>query len=64
MTEFATQLIARVEEAAASLAQARRDGDDYLEEIRLGELESLAHLARSHGVTLPEAAARELPLAS
>lgn len=47
MTEFLQEIQARMEIARQSLDQAQRDGDDYLIQIRSGELESLERLARS-----------------
>jgi hypothetical protein len=48
MTEFLQEIQARMEIAHQSLDQAHRDGDDYLIQIRSGELESLERLAASH----------------
>jgi hypothetical protein len=54
MTEFHAEIRARVQEAVASLEAARRSGDDYMVEVRLGELEGLAHLVAEHGLYVPE----------
>jgi len=48
MTEFLQEIQARMETAHESLDQARRDGDDYLIQIRSGELESLERLVAAH----------------
>jgi hypothetical protein len=50
--EFHSQIRQRAEEAQRSLAEARESGDDYLMEIRLGEMESLARIAAEHEVVL------------
>jgi len=50
MSEFQQEIEARMESATASLAEARLEGDDYLTQIRLGELESLQRLAAEHQV--------------
>lgn len=53
MSEFASEVRERVEQARASLAEAEAAGDDYLVAVRLGELESLARLAGEHDVLVP-----------
>jgi hypothetical protein len=45
MSEFQQEIQIRLESATASLAEAERDGDDYLAQVRLGEIESLQRLA-------------------
>ena len=50
MSEFQLEIQARMEAATISLAEARLEGDDYLTQIRLGELESLQRLASEHTV--------------
>jgi len=57
MNEFAHEMTARVDEASTSLAEAQLAGDDYLVEVRLGELESLARVAQDNGLELPTVAA-------
>ena len=52
MDEFTQQISARVSAARRALELAHADGDDYLVGIREGELDSLARLADSNGVTL------------
>jgi hypothetical protein len=53
MSEFATELEGRAQEALASLREAEAAEDDYLVEVRVGELQSLSRLADDHDVTLP-----------
>jgi hypothetical protein len=45
MSEFQKEFETRMETARRSLDEARNDGDDYLIQIRLGEIESLERLA-------------------
>ena len=52
MDEFTHQISARVSAARRALQQALADGDDYLVGVREGELDSLARLAESNGVTV------------
>ena len=52
MEDFRNEIRLRAVEAQASLDQARAEGDDYLAEIRLGEMESLARLAAEHAIRL------------
>ncbi len=54
MTEFHTEIRERAAETLKSLREARASGDDYLVEVREGELESLARLATEHDLTVPE----------
>jgi hypothetical protein len=49
MSEFAHEIETRMETARRSLDEARIDGDDYLIQIRLGEIESLERLVADHG---------------
>ena len=48
MSEFQQEIQIRLESASQSLAEAERDGDDYLAQVRLGEIESLRRLAQEH----------------
>jgi len=48
MSEFQQEIQARMESATVSLAEARLEGDDYLAQVRLGEIESLERLASEH----------------
>ena len=38
MSEFQHEIQLRLESARASLAEAQRDGDDYLAQVRVGEI--------------------------
>lgn len=48
MSEFTNEIETRMEIARRSLTEARGEGDDYLIQIRLGEIESLERLAAEH----------------
>ncbi len=48
MSEFQQEIRNRLESATRSLHEAQRDGDDYLAQIRLGEIDSLTRLAQEH----------------
>ena len=52
MTDFNTEIRQRAAETQRSLREARAAGDDYLVEVHLGEMESLARIAAEHHVTL------------
>jgi hypothetical protein len=45
MSEFQQEIQARLASVQQSLAEARLEGDDYLVQVRLGELESLERIA-------------------
>jgi len=45
MSEFQQEIEARLTSVQQSLAEARSDGDDYLVQVLLGELDSLERLA-------------------
>lgn len=53
MSEFANEITDRVARASSSLQDARVNGDDYLVEVRVGELEELARVAADHDVEVP-----------
>lgn len=53
MSEFASEMSGRVDAARTSLVDAEAEGDDYLVDVRVGELESLARVAAEHGVEVP-----------
>lgn len=57
MNEFAREMTERVERTSGALHEASRTGEDYLVEVRLGELESLVRLAHDHGLDVPDAVA-------
>lgn len=50
MTQFHTEISTRIAQVRTEVREARAAGDDYLLEVRLGELESLARVAAEHGV--------------
>jgi hypothetical protein len=50
VTDFNTALTRRIAEARRALTEARLAGEDYLVDVRLGELESMARVAAEHGV--------------
>lgn len=52
MTQFRNEISSRIAGARRSLERAHEDGDDYLVDVRLGELEGLARLAAEHGLPL------------
>lgn len=53
MNEMARSLKDRVVEATTSLNSATQEGDDYLAEVRVGELEELLRLADEHEIEVP-----------
>ena len=50
MSEFQQEIQARLESAHQSLAEAQLDGDDYLAQLRLGEIFSLLRIASEPAV--------------
>lgn len=50
MTQFDATINDRISQTTRALDEARSTGDDYLAEVRLGELESLARVAAEHGI--------------
>jgi hypothetical protein len=48
LSEFRQEIETRIQTARRSLDEARIDGDDYLIQVRLGEIESLERLAADH----------------
>ena len=50
MSEFHSEISNRIDRVRGDLARGAADGDDYLVEVSLGELESLARLAVEHDV--------------
>lgn len=52
MTQFDATISTRILAATRALDEARSTGDDYLADIHLGELESLARVAADHGLVL------------
>ena len=49
MSEFQQEIETRLQTARQSLEQAGIEQDDYLIQVRLGEIESLERLAGEHG---------------
>lgn len=56
-SQFQQEIEQRAQRARASVERAAAEGEDYLAEVHLAELESLLRLASEHDVELP--AARE-----
>lgn len=56
MTQFDATINGRILDARAALEEARSAGDDYLADVHLGELESLARVAADHGVLVEDVA--------
>jgi hypothetical protein len=52
VTQFDATISNRIREARTALDEACAEGDDYLADIRLGELESLVRVAADHGITV------------
>lgn len=50
MNEFRSEISSRIDQLKGELARGAADGDDYLVEVSLGELESLARIAVDHDV--------------
>lgn len=54
MSEFEHGLHERIDQTRAQLAVARDEGDDYLVDVLLGDLESLVELAGDNDVATGE----------
>ena len=52
---FEQEIAERAQRATASVERATADGEDYLAEVHLAELESLVRLASEHDVELTAA---------
>ncbi len=50
MREFHSEFSSQLDRVKGDLARGEADGDDYLVEVSLGELESLARIAVEHDV--------------
>ncbi|MFD4974394.1 hypothetical protein [Streptomyces sp. NPDC058424] len=50
MDAFTAGLLQRIKATESDLTQARDDGDDFLVEVELAELDDLRRLAAEHGV--------------
>ncbi len=58
MSEFRREITERIKTARLSLVEAQHEGDDYLVQVRTGEIESLERLATEHEAeAAPEAEA-------
>jgi hypothetical protein len=54
VTAFRNEINLRIDQTRRYLAQARQAGDDFLVDVRLGELESLSRLASDHGIVIAD----------
>jgi putative N-acetylmannosamine-6-phosphate epimerase len=52
VTQFDATISTRISETRQALDEARSAGDDYMADVRLGELESLARVAADHGIRI------------
>ena len=52
MSEFVAQIRGRAAEALTWLRQAQDSGDEYLVNVSLGQIESIARVAADHHVSL------------
>lgn len=52
MSEFVQEIRDRMTSARQALAEAKQEDDDYLVQVRQGELESLERLAADHDLTM------------
>jgi hypothetical protein len=52
VSDFRREISNRIAQTRGELSRAEQIGDDYLVEVRLGELESLARIAAEHDVTV------------
>jgi hypothetical protein len=52
VSDFRHEISNRIAQTRGDLSHAEQIGDDYLVEVRLGELESLARIAADHGVAV------------
>ncbi|MBD0418149.1 hypothetical protein AB0L35_32450 [Streptomyces sp. NPDC052309] len=50
MDAFTAGLLQRIKTTESDLSRARDEGDDFLVEVELGELDDLRRLAAEHGV--------------
>lgn len=50
MDAFTAGLLQRIKTTESDLSRARDDGDEFLVEVELGELDDLRRLAAEHGV--------------
>jgi hypothetical protein len=52
VSDFRNQISSRIAQTRGDLSQAAATGDDYLVEVSLGELESLARIAVEHDLPI------------
>jgi hypothetical protein len=52
VSEFRSEISNRIAQTRGDLSQAAAKGDDYLVELSLGELESLARIAVEHDLPI------------
>jgi hypothetical protein len=52
VSEFRREITHRIAQARVDLSVAAATGDDYLLEVRLGQLESLARIAAEHDLSI------------
>ena len=52
MSDFRREISNRIAQTRGQLSRAEESGDDYLVEVHLGELESLARIAADHDVSV------------
>jgi hypothetical protein len=52
VSQFRSEINSRIDRVKGDLARGVADGDDYLVEVSLGELESLARIAVEHDIPL------------
>jgi hypothetical protein len=50
MDAFTAGLLQRIKTTESDLSRARDEGDEFLVEVELGELDDLRRLAEEHGV--------------
>ncbi|GGQ76793.1 hypothetical protein AB0L50_34990 [Streptomyces flaveolus] len=50
MDAFTAGLLQRIQTTESDLSRARDEGDEFLVEVELGELDDLRRLAAEHGV--------------
>ncbi|GAA4820143.1 hypothetical protein [Streptomyces ziwulingensis] len=50
MDAFTTGLLQRIKTTESDLSRARDEGDEFLVDVELGELDDLHRLAAEHGV--------------
>jgi hypothetical protein len=52
VSDFRREISNRIAQTRGQLSRAEESGDDYLVEVHLGELESLARIAAEHDVSV------------